>query len=216
MLNPVFRNQERSGYEELVSYGPHFYKDILEMDANYRFAGKTLDTMAQGLEDLISNQFIDYANEGTILRLEKWLGIETDFSKSLEERRKKVKLAWNGGEKFNATLIKRMIRSHTGCANPTVRMTTYLSIDSGVSPEESIYMSDLIEQFEKMKPAHVRMNISIKRKCSLKVNVFAHVNVGEVLKIKAHLEDEISSEVGGLQLLNYVGLGSEIKIKARA
>ena len=35
----VFNNQQRSGYEEIVSYGPKWWAEFREMDANYRFAG---------------------------------------------------------------------------------------------------------------------------------------------------------------------------------
>ena len=71
MLSTVFYNQQRSGYEELLSYGPLFYRDLLEMDTNYRFAGKTLDVGAEGLEKLMQDQFIDTADEETISRWEK-------------------------------------------------------------------------------------------------------------------------------------------------
>ena len=70
MLSTVFYNQQRSGYEELLSYGPLFYRDLLEMDTNYRFAGKTLDVGAEGLEKLMQDQFIDTADEETISRWE--------------------------------------------------------------------------------------------------------------------------------------------------
>lgn len=170
MDNPVFYNQERSGYEELVSYGPYFYKEILEMDANYRFAGKTLDIMAEGLESIVSNQFIDSADEDTILRMEKWLGIDTDFSRTLEDRRKKVKLVWNGGEKLSGSFIKSLVRSYTGCEDdPTVKMTTYLSINAYITSNKAVYISDLVEQLEKMKPAHIRMVLSLINYSKIKI-----------------------------------------------
>ena len=75
MLDTVFYNQMRSGYEELLSYGPSFYKNLLEMDVNYRFAGKTLDIGAEGLERLIQDQFIDTADEETISRWERWMNL---------------------------------------------------------------------------------------------------------------------------------------------
>ena len=78
MLSTVFYNQQRSGYEELLSYGPLFYRDLLEMDTNYRFAGKTLDVGAEGLEKLMQDQFIDTADEETISRWEKWLNLLPD------------------------------------------------------------------------------------------------------------------------------------------
>lgn len=49
----VFHNQQKTGYEEIVSYGPRFYPQIKEMDAIYRFAGWTVDQMAADLENLI-------------------------------------------------------------------------------------------------------------------------------------------------------------------
>ena len=72
MLSTVFYNQQRSGYEELLSYGPLFYRDLLEMDTNYRFCRKkALDVGAEGLEKLMQDQFIDTADEETISRWEK-------------------------------------------------------------------------------------------------------------------------------------------------
>lgn len=186
MNNPVFYNQERSGYEELVSYGPYFYKDILEMDANYKFAGKTLDVMAEGLESIISNQFISSADESTILRMERWLGIDTDFSRTLEDRKKKVQLVWNGGEKLSGSFIKNLVRSYTGCDDdPAVKMTTYLSINACISANKSVYISDLVEQLEKMKPAHIRMVLSLINYSKIKIGrkvshkVYSYDKAGE-------------------------------------
>ena len=65
MLSTVFYNQQRSGYEELLSYGPLFYRDLLEMDTNYRFAGKTLDVGAEGLEKLMQDLSLIHISEPT-------------------------------------------------------------------------------------------------------------------------------------------------------
>lgn len=162
MRNPVFYNQIRSGYEELFSYGPYFYKDILEMDANYQFAGYTLDTMAECLEQLMNDQFIEYADEETITRLESWLNIVTDPDRDLEDRRKKVKLMWNGGEKLSGRLIKNIVKSYTGCdETPEVKFTHMLSIKARVKEENVVYIGDLQELISRMKPAHIRSEISL-------------------------------------------------------
>jgi len=168
--NPVFYNQQRSGYEELVSYGPYFYKEILEMDANYQFAGKTLDIMAEGLESIVANQFIDFADEEMIRRMERWLNVEVDPSRSLADRRKKLKLVWNGGEKLTGSFIKSLVRSYTGCDDdPSVKMTTFLSICAYVSSENTVYISDLEEQLEKMKPAHIKMVLELINYSKIKI-----------------------------------------------
>ncbi|MDD2979520.1 MAG: DUF2313 domain-containing protein [Hespellia sp.] len=162
MIDTVFYNQERSGYEELLSYGPYFYRDILEMDTNYKFAGSTLDIMAEGLETIIRDQFVDSADEETISRMERWLEILVKEGRTLEDRRKKVKLIWNGGEKLSGKLIKNMVKSYTGCdETPEVRMTTFLSVKAQAKEENVIYLSDLLEQMERMKPAHIRLEFSV-------------------------------------------------------
>jgi hypothetical protein len=48
----IFYNRQRSGFEELTSYQPLWWADILEMKANNKFAGLTLDRMADALEQL--------------------------------------------------------------------------------------------------------------------------------------------------------------------
>lgn len=41
----VFNNQQRSGYEEIASYSPRYYRSIKEMDAVFRLAGWLTDLM---------------------------------------------------------------------------------------------------------------------------------------------------------------------------
>lgn len=173
MLSTVFNNQQRSGYEELFSYGPYFYKDLLEMDVNYRFAGSTLDLMAEKLELLMNDQFIDYMDEPSITRMEKWLHIVTDRSKDLEDRRKKVKLFWNGGDKLSGRLIKSMVMSYTGCEDtPSVRMTNRLSIMAQIKDDNMVYISDLKEQIERMKPAHILVDIMLVSTTKIKFRTY--------------------------------------------
>ena len=43
----VYNNQQRSGYEEIASYSPRYYRRIKEMDAVFRLAGWIIDLMAQ-------------------------------------------------------------------------------------------------------------------------------------------------------------------------
>lgn len=173
MLSTVFNNQQRSGYEELFSYGPYFYKDLLEMDVNYRFAGDTLDLMAEKLELLMQDQFIDSMDEQSIERLEKWLHIVTDRTKNLEDRRKKVKLFWNGGDKLSGRLIKSMVMSYTGCEDtPSVRMTNRLSIMAQIKDENTVFISDLVEQIERMKPAHILVDIMLVSTTKIKFRTY--------------------------------------------
>lgn len=174
MLSTVFYNQQRSGYEELFSYGPYFYKDLLEMDVNYRFAGMTLDVGAECLERLMQDQFIDSADEETIIRMEKWLEIPMDSRTDLDYRRKRIKLFWNGGDKFSGSLIKGIVKNYTGCdETPSVKMTTRLTISVQVKEENQIYISDLEALIERMKPAHILAEVLLVSTTKIKF----HTNI---------------------------------------
>lgn len=112
----VFNNQQRSGYEEIVSYGPKWWAEFREMDANYRFAGWTLDLMAYWLERVVNNQFPANADERTITTVfEPALGIEPEPDETLEERRKTAAAYWSGTGKLSKTVIQSIIKAYTGC-----------------------------------------------------------------------------------------------------
>lgn len=193
MLSTVFNNQQRSGYDEMLSYSPNFYKQIREMDVNFRFAGSTLDTMAENMERVVADQFIDSMDEESIARMEKWLEIDMDTSKSIEDRRKKVKLFWNGGDKFCGSLIKSMVKSYTGCEEtPSVRMTTHLTIMAQIKEENTVYISDLQELIERMKPAHILAEVLLVSTTKIKVRtmishlLFPYDKCGEKPEIATH------------------------------
>lgn len=174
MLSTVFYNQQRSGYEELLSYGPLFYKELLEMDTNYRFAGATLDVGAEGLEKLMQDQFIDTADEETISRWEKWLNITADSESDLDYRKKKVKLFWNGGDKLSGALIKSLVKNYTGCdETPSVKMTTRLTISAQIKEDNQVYISDLEDLLERMKPAHILVEVLLISTSKIKI----HTNI---------------------------------------
>lgn len=178
MFDTVFYNQMRSGYEELLSYGPSFYKNLLEMDVNYRFAGKTLDIGAEGLERLIQDQFIDTADEETISRWERWMNLPSDPNNDLEYRRRKVKLFWNGGDKFSGSLIKEIIKNYTGCdETPSIKMTTKLTISTQIKEDSQVYISDLEELIERMKPAHILVEVLLISTTRIKL----HTNISHIV-----------------------------------
>ena len=108
----VFNNQQRSGYEEIASYGPKWWTEFREMDANYRFAGWTLDLMAYWMERVVNNQFPANADERTITTVfEPALGIEPEPDETLEERRKTVAAYWSGTGELSKTVIKSLIKA---------------------------------------------------------------------------------------------------------
>ena len=96
----VFNNQQRSGYEEIASYSPRYYRSIKEMDAVFRLAGRLIDFMAQDMEDMVAFQFLKYMNDEVLTRYETFLGIKKDESKTLDERKAYISAMLIGAGSF--------------------------------------------------------------------------------------------------------------------
>lgn len=110
----IFHNRDRPNYEEVVSYGPKWWTEYREMDANYRFAGWTLDLMAYFLEQTVKNQFPSQADERTIAMFERMLRIEYDAEMTLEERRRAVAAFYSGTGHLSRSVILQLIKAYTG------------------------------------------------------------------------------------------------------
>lgn len=111
----IFNNQQRSGYEEIVSYGPRWWTEYREMKAVYKFEGFLLDLMAVFLEKTVNNQFPSQADKNALKMYEMVLGIETDETAPIAERRKEVAAYYSGTGKLSRTSIQTLIRNYSGC-----------------------------------------------------------------------------------------------------
>lgn len=104
----VFNNRQRSGYEEISSYSPKFYRQIKEMDAVYRFAGWTADCMADSLEALISTQFVMNMPAGQLTFYEQLFGIPAE-GMTLDARRRQVFAYMFGNGKVSGSSIAAFV-----------------------------------------------------------------------------------------------------------
>ena len=100
-----YSNAFPSTYEELISYYPTFYRDVLEMRAILEAEGRLLDSQIESFNTVIDNCFIDTADEETITRLEKFLHI-TPNTDDLNGRRQTIKLYFTGFGKMSASKLK--------------------------------------------------------------------------------------------------------------
>ena len=139
-----------SNYEELITYYPRFYRDVFEMVEILKAHGRIADGMEDNIEQAYLNGFIDYADEATIAKLERFLEIGLNRNRTLEERRRLVKSYFVGFGKISATLIKQMIGAYTN-APVDCRFEPFddegnnmLFIDFQRSGNETIYMSDIL------------------------------------------------------------------------
>lgn len=111
----IFYNRKQTGYEELTSYLPLYWKNILEMDANNRFAGYTLDRLAGDMEQLMLDQFIETCSKKMLVRFEHFLKIYDTAGQSIDERKAYAKAKWIGSAKMSGTRIQAIIKAYCGC-----------------------------------------------------------------------------------------------------
>lgn len=157
----------KSNYEELITYYPKFYRDVLEMMAILEAEGNLADDMEDNIEQVFNNCFIDTADENTIGNLEKFLYLGLYKQRSLEERRRLVKSLFVGGGKISASMISEMIAAYTGAA-VSCRFEPFdefgnnkLYIDFSRGNEKTLYMSDILTLIERRIPAHIEYRTAV-------------------------------------------------------
>lgn len=151
----------KNNYEELITYYPRFYRDVFEMVEILKANGRISDRLEEDIEQAYLNCFIEYADEATITKLEKFLMIGLNKSRTLEERRRLVKSYFVGFGKVSAAMLEEMITSYT---NAPVRSRfepfdeegnnrLYIEFERGKEP--TLYMSDIMLLLSKKLPAHI-------------------------------------------------------------
>lgn len=160
-------------YDELITYYPRFYRDVFEMVEILKAHGRIADELEENIERTYLNSFIDYADEETIAKLEKFLMIGLNKSRSLEERRRLVKSYFVGFGKVSASMLEEMITSYTN-APVKSRFEPYdeegnnrLYIEFERGKEPTLYMSDIMLLLSKKLPAHIEYQAAVVYKFSV-------------------------------------------------
>lgn len=86
----LYENAYKSTYEEILTYYPLWYSDVLEMTAVWKTLCSELDEARNGIVQAINNCFVNSADEAAISRYEKFLGVTYDGERTLSERRDMV------------------------------------------------------------------------------------------------------------------------------
>lgn len=156
-----------SNYDELITYYPRYYRDVFEMVEILKAHGRIADELEANIETTYLNCFIDYADEATITKLEKFLMIGLNKSRTLEERRRLVKSYFVGFGKVSASMLAEMIASYTGAAvniyfepfDDEGNNRLYIEFERGEEP--MLYMSDINLLLSKKIPAHIEYRATL-------------------------------------------------------
>lgn len=164
-----FNNFGQTGYDELKEWTPAYYQNIREADANLRFAGRTVDQMAQALEEWCANMFIDTMSEDMLSRMEAFYYLDNS-GRTMDERRQLLKAAQIGSGKVDVDRIKRIIKVYAGvdceieflhelnitlhAGNKIVSFTDFTDIIGRQIPAHlSWYVHQAMQQVSAIRPA---------------------------------------------------------------
>ena len=153
----VFNNQQRSGYEEIASYSPRYYRSIKDMDAVFRLAGWLIDLMAQDMEDMVAFQFLKYMDDEALTRYEVFLGIAKDPNKTLDERKAYINALLIGSGKLSADKIKAIVRQFVDCECDIQLSGAELYINMTFKDNPDRYMEDIRSLIKGKVPAHIEI-----------------------------------------------------------
>lgn len=141
---------------EMFSYLPNYYETSRVMQADMNAKGAEMDQLFAALDETLQQFFVRTATWG----LDRWeteLGIATDPSKPLEQRRAVVESKLRGSGKFSGRLVKSVAEAYDGgevdvSFQPTEWSFTIKFVDTlGIPPN----LDDLKAVIEEIKPAHL-------------------------------------------------------------
>lgn len=156
----LFNNEQRSGYEELVSYYPIFYRDVREMDAILHICGRMLDGMASAMEAIVLNRFIDTMDEEATARMEVFLYLTGNRGRPLGERKRLIHALLVGHGKMSASKIKEVVQVFTGLPAEVDFIKEYIAIRVPLAGDYQFSLTDIKSTLGKRMPAHLAFYFS--------------------------------------------------------
>lgn len=182
----VFNNQQRSGYEEIASYSPCYYRNIKEMDAVFRLAGWITDLMARDMENMVAFQFLKYMDDESLTRYEAFLGIAVDVSKTIDERKEYISAVLIGSGKISADKIAALVNQFSGCAcEDIVLVGDMLHIRIVVHEDMSLKVRDDIHNLIRQKiPTHIGMGVTFDHMMAGKIYFCSTIQEADIIELR--------------------------------
>ncbi len=175
---------------EMLTYLPAYYEGSRVMRADMNAKGAELDLLFTALDETLQQFFVRTATWG-LDRWESELGIETDLSKPLEQRRAVVESRLRGSGKFSGQLVKSVAEAYDGgkvevTFQPQEWSFTVKFIDTLGTPPN---LEDLKAAIEEVKPAHLKANFEF--------NYMLIRDIHEVLTIQELEQIPLNKFAGG-------------------
>ncbi|MBU5441200.1 YmfQ family protein [Paenibacillus sp. MSJ-34] len=142
--------------KEMFSYLPQYYETSRVMKANIDTQGAEMDLLRQAFDETLSQYFVRTATWGLNL-WERELGLTTDSTKPIEQRRSVVESKLRGVGTVTVALIKSVAEAYDGgtvevTEQPALYQFTVTFVDTrGIPPN----LDDLKAGIDEIKPAHL-------------------------------------------------------------
>lgn len=153
--------------EELLSFYPHFYRNVKEMVAVNESMAAEIDKITDCGQKVLDDSNITTACESIIKFYEDIIGIGYSSLRTLEERRRLVLAYYNIFGKVSASKIKNAIMYYTGAEveikfiNKDSKGNYLLEIECVRGTISSLFLDDIALLCKKIIPAHLFLNFSI-------------------------------------------------------
>jgi uncharacterized protein YmfQ (DUF2313 family) len=149
--------------EQVAGYIAPLYAADLTSGSLLRAGADELEELEQRIEEVMKQHFVDTATWG-LQEWEKLLGLPTDLSKSLPERRSVVRSHIRGSGTVTVSLLKNVAESYDNghievTEDPELyRFTVRFADTLGLPPN----LDDLKAAIEAVKPAHLFVEYEFK------------------------------------------------------
>jgi len=151
----LYPNGFPSVYEEIKTFYPVWYWEVREMDAIWKVCGGKLDEIEDGVDAVANSAFVATMSESLLGRMETFLQIPADSTRSLSDRRKLVASYFLGTGHIGAPEIKEIASAFTSGECEVTFENGYVGIritaELGDTPPEA----DFYYIMRKKIPAHL-------------------------------------------------------------
>lgn len=181
----LYEYESETPHKELLeSWGPSYWKQFREMEANYAFAGWTLDLMAYLYYRVVNNMFITTCDEATLEKYEKLFTITPQKNQNLDERRQAVLTRYIGNQKVSFDMLAQYVSVVAG-----VETQVFCDPDQDfvirirIPPDDEVQISYTIVQkaLSSKLPAHIQLYFT--QQVALEIMAQEKISFREIMRI---------------------------------
>lgn len=155
-LNEISDDQVAALTPNLMDYLPRFYSDFREAEAIQGASAQEIGRLRYSIDDLLAQFYVETATWGLAFWEER-IGIETDATKPIEQRRSVVKSRLRGYGTTSRQMLKDVAAAYSGGEVEIIEyaaehrfVVKFVGV-GGIPPN----MADLTATIELIKPAHL-------------------------------------------------------------